>query len=122
MTGILDQFLAGVNFSDGVLARSNDSIKIRSRRRKDDEPAAIKRIAPVVTAISDGMEKRVGGRNWRQIVPCAKEKPTADLKKSLQISGAGRKSRKRPTAAVGVKSNGNCQLKRKDPYDPFAFS
>jgi hypothetical protein len=32
---------------------------------------------------SVGMEKRVERRNWRQIAPCAKEKPIADLKNVL---------------------------------------
>jgi len=32
---------------------------------------------------SDGMEKRVEKRNWRQIAPCANKKPMADFKKVL---------------------------------------
>jgi hypothetical protein len=40
---------------------------------------------------SDGMEKCVERRNWRQIVTCAREKTRVDWKKSLQICGAGRK-------------------------------
>ena len=43
---------------------------------------------------SDGMEKRVERRNWRQIGPCAREKPSDAKKKSLPICGAGRESRK----------------------------
>ena len=50
---------------------------------------------------SDGMEKCVERRNWRQIAPCAREKPGTDWKKTLQIYGAGRKSPKRPTRVVG---------------------
>jgi hypothetical protein len=60
---------------------------------------------------SDGMEKCVKRRNWRQIVTCAREKPRVDWKKSLQICGAGRKSRKRPTPVVGKKPYGKSQLK-----------
>jgi hypothetical protein len=32
---------------------------------------------------SDGMEKPVERPNWRQIAPCAREKPEVDWKKSL---------------------------------------
>ena len=55
---------------------------------------------------SDGMEKCVERRNWRQIVTCAREKTRVDWKKSLQICGAGRKSRKSSTMVVGKKPNG----------------
>jgi len=38
------------------------------------------------------------------------KKTEADWNKELQIRGAGRKSRKRPTLVVGKKSNGKYQL------------
>jgi hypothetical protein len=59
---------------------------------------------------SHRVEKRVERRTWQQIDPCAREKPRVDLKKGLQIYGAGRESRKRPTLVVGQKPYGKCQF------------
>ena len=44
---------------------------------------------------SVGMEKREERRNWRQIVPCAREKPLTDLKKALKKAYANLWSRKK---------------------------
>ena len=71
----------------------------------------MKTMATMEELSSVGLEKREERRNWRQIVPCAREKPLANLKKTLQIRGAGRKSRKRPTPVMGKKPNGKSRLK-----------
>jgi len=60
---------------------------------------------------SDGMEKRVERRNWRQIAPCARKKPVADLKKVLVNPQTGRESRKIPALVAGRKPSWKCQLK-----------
>jgi hypothetical protein len=62
---------------------------------------------------SDGMEKRVERCKSQRTAPFAREKPMVDLEKSLQLRGAGRKSRKRPARVVGKKPNGKCQTKSK---------
>ena len=59
---------------------------------------------------SHGVEKRVERHKCQRSAPCAREKPRADWKKDLQICGAGRKSRKRPTLVVGKKPNGKYQI------------
>jgi hypothetical protein len=43
-----------------------------------------------------------------------REKPGTDWKKTLQIYGAGRKSRKRPTLVVVKKPYGKCQVKPRE--------
>jgi hypothetical protein len=62
---------------------------------------------------SDGMKKRVEMPKSQQIALFAEEKPWADWKKDLQLCGAGRKSRKRPTQVVGQKPYGKSQMKTK---------
>jgi hypothetical protein len=57
-----------------------------------------------------GVEKRVEGHKYQRSAPFAREKPRADRKKDLQICGAGRKSRKRPTLVVGKNPNGKSRL------------
>jgi hypothetical protein len=59
---------------------------------------------------SHGVEKRAERHKSQRSAPFAGEKPMSDWKKDLQICGAGRKSRKRPTLVVGKKPNGECQL------------
>jgi hypothetical protein len=50
---------------------------------------------------SVGMEKRVERRNWRQIDPCAREKPMADWKKVLANLGSGKRITKKAYAGRG---------------------
>ncbi|MGB8368794.1 MAG: hypothetical protein ACLPYZ_03105 [Limisphaerales bacterium] len=50
---------------------------------------------------SDGMEKRVERHNWRQIGPCAREKPMADLKKVLANPWSRKKITKKAHAGRG---------------------
>ena len=64
---------------------------------------------------SRGVEKRAERHKCQRSAPFAKEKPRVDLKKGLQIYGAGRKSRKRPTLVVGQKPYGKCQIKPQRP-------
>jgi hypothetical protein len=64
---------------------------------------------------SDGMEKRVKRHKSQRSAPCAREKPGTDWKKTLQIYGAGRKSRKRPTLVVGKKPYGKSQFIPENP-------
>jgi hypothetical protein len=59
------------------------------------------------------VEKRAERHKCQRSAPFAKEKPRVDLKKGLQIYGAGRKSRKRSTLVVGHKPYGKCQMKTK---------
>jgi hypothetical protein len=59
---------------------------------------------------SDGMEKRVKRHKSQRSAPCAREKPGTDWKMTLQIVGAGRRSRKRPTLVVGKKPYGKSQI------------
>jgi len=46
-------------------------------------------------------EKRVERRNWRQIDPCAREKPMADWKKVLANLGSGKRITKKAYAGRG---------------------
>ncbi len=55
-------------------------------------------------------ERGLGGTKRHRNTPCAREKPTADWKKTLQINEAGGKSRKILTLVVGTKPNGKSQL------------
>ena len=70
----------------------------------------MKTMATTEEVSSVGMEKREGRRNWRQIVPCAREKLLADLKKVLANLWSGKKMsknrKKSPTLVVGQKPNG----------------
>ena len=50
---------------------------------------------------SHRVEKPVERRNWRQIGPCAREKPMADLKKVLANRWSRQKITKRPYANRG---------------------
>jgi hypothetical protein len=63
------------------------------------------------------MEKREERRNWRQIVPCAREKPLADLKKALANLWSRQKVTKnhpkRSTQVVGKKQYGKSQLEKR---------
>jgi hypothetical protein len=55
-------------------------------------------------------ETGLGGTKRHRNTPCAREKPRADWKRDLQICGAGRKSRTRPTLVVGQKPYGKSQV------------
>jgi hypothetical protein len=50
---------------------------------------------------SDGMEKRVERRKWRQIAPCAREKPMADWEKALANPWSRKKITKKSHAGRG---------------------
>ena len=58
-----------------------------------------------------GAEKRVKRHQCQRSAPCAKGNCGRTGKKSLQMGGVSRKSRKRPTLVVGMKSNGKFQMK-----------
>jgi len=55
-------------------------------------------------------EPRLIIREFAVVMDFAELTRFLDWKKDLQICGAGRKSRKRPTLVVGKKPNGECQL------------
>jgi hypothetical protein len=57
--------------------------------------------------------KRVERWKWRQIAPCATEKPEMDGKIELQVCGVGGKSQKRFTLDVKMKPYGKSWLKRR---------
>jgi hypothetical protein len=57
--------------------------------------------------------KRAWGPKGHRNTPCARVKRRADCKKDLQICGAGRKLRERPTLFVSKKPNGKSQVKGK---------
>jgi len=71
----------------------------------------MKTMATTEEVSSDGMEKPVERRNWRQIACCAREKRTADLKKVLANPWKRKNITKRPTPFVGKQPNGKCQIK-----------
>jgi hypothetical protein len=50
---------------------------------------------------SDGMEKRAERRNWRQIVPCAREKPRSGLEKGLANLWSRQRITNKPYAGRG---------------------
>lgn len=58
---------------------------------------------------SDGMEKRVERRNWRQITPCAREKPRANQKKLANL-WSGNTITKKAKLVVDKKPYGKSQV------------
>jgi hypothetical protein len=60
---------------------------------------------------SHGVEKRAERHKCQRRAPFAREKLKADWENGLQICGAGRKSRRRPTLVMGKKPNGKSRLK-----------
>jgi len=71
----------------------------------------MKTTATTEAVSSDGMEKRVERRNWRQIAPCAGEKPWAKWKKGLANLWSRKRISKTPTRVAG-----------KNPYGKSRFT